>query len=57
MFDNRLKVVLKALNEYGTEELAGDANSERVLQYHKATDLMASADSVPWCSAFVRGLS
>ena len=51
--DNRLKVLMKALNEYGTKELAGDANSERVLQYHKATDLMASADSVAWCSAFV----
>ena len=51
--DSRLLMLLKALNEYGTKELAGEANSERVLKYHQATDLKASEDSVAWCSAFI----
>ena len=53
MFDNRLKALLIALEEYGTKEVAGDKHNPQILKYHQATDLRASADEVPWCSAFV----
>ena len=37
----------------GVHEIPGPANSARVLDYHAATTLRATQDSVPWCAAFV----
>jgi uncharacterized protein (TIGR02594 family) len=42
-----------ALKEVGTKETAGDVDSKRVLEYQKATTLMATDDETPWCSSFV----
>lgn len=42
-----------AKKELGVEETPGDRNNKRILQYHQATELEASEDSVPWCSAFM----
>lgn len=39
-----------ALNEYGIIE---GVNTARIVEYDSATDLKATQDSVPWCSAFV----
>jgi len=39
--------------EIGTTEIPGPENSKRVLEYHLATSLKASDDSVAWCSSFV----
>lgn len=44
---------LIALKEKGVTETPGEGNTKRVIEYHSATDLHATADSVPWCSAFV----
>ena len=41
-----------AYNEIGEKEIAGSGNNPRVLEYHDATTLDASLDSVPWCSSF-----
>lgn len=42
-----------AEKELGVKEVPGPGNSPRVLEYHKATKLQATEDSVAWCSAFV----
>lgn len=34
-------------------EVPGDEHNPRILEYHKATQLKATRDEVPWCSAFV----
>ena len=44
--------LVTALEEIGTTEVPGNANNPRVVEYHKATTLKASLDSVPWCAAF-----
>lgn len=36
----------------GVKELPGASHEERILLYHGATHLRATADEVPWCSAF-----
>lgn len=52
-----MSLILKAFEiaktQLGVKEVPGDGNSTKVLEYHKATDLKATSDSVPWCSAFV----
>lgn len=42
-----------AQDEEGVAEVPGDGNNPRILEYDQATDLKATADSVPWCSAFM----
>lgn len=37
----------------GVREVPGAGDDPRVLEYHAATLLKATEDSVPWCSAFV----
>lgn len=44
---------IKALNEVGVKEIAGNAHNPRILEYHKATDLKGNTDEIAWCSAFV----
>lgn len=39
-----------ALGEYGIHE---QADSLRIVQYDAVTDLKATSDQVPWCSAFM----
>jgi uncharacterized protein (TIGR02594 family) len=41
-----------AEKELGTHEIAGAGNNRRIIEYHLATTLKASSDSVPWCSSF-----
>lgn len=41
-----------AMAEMNVKEVKGKNHNPRILQYHKATTLKASADEVPWCSAF-----
>lgn len=45
--------ILIALAELGVAEVPGEKNNPRVLEYHGTTSLKATADFVPWCSAFV----
>jgi uncharacterized protein (TIGR02594 family) len=42
-----------AKKEIGVKEVPGSGNNDRILQYHRATSLKATQDSVPWCSSFV----
>lgn len=42
-----------ARNELGVYETPGKASTKRVIEYHQATSLKATDDSVAWCSAFV----
>lgn len=42
-----------AREELGQAEVAGSAHNPRILEYHAATDLHATDDETPWCSAFV----
>lgn len=42
-----------ASGELGVTEIPGSRSNPRVLEYHDATSLHASDDSVPWCSSFV----
>ena len=37
----------------GVREIPGSGNDTRVLEYHLATGLQASQDSVPWCASIV----
>lgn len=37
----------------GVQELPGDQHNQRILAYHQATALQATADEVPWCASFV----
>jgi uncharacterized protein (TIGR02594 family) len=39
--------------ELGVSEVAGAAHNPRILMYHSATTLHATADEVAWCSSFV----
>lgn len=41
-----------AEKELGISEKIGSAHNPRILEYHKATSLMATTDETPWCSAF-----
>lgn len=45
--------ILLALAEIGQAEVPGEQNNPRILEYHGTTTLKATADFVPWCSAFV----
>lgn len=42
-----------ARGEIGVKEVPGSGDNPRILQYHQATELKATDDSVAWCSAFV----
>lgn len=42
-----------AREEIGVKEVTGRGSNSRIIEYHKATELMASNDMTPWCSAFV----
>lgn len=42
-----------AEKELNVKEIPGKASNHRVLEYHAATELAATDDAVPWCSAFV----
>jgi len=39
--------------EVGVHEIAGEADNQRIIEYHKATTLQASDDETPWCASFV----
>lgn len=39
--------------EYGTNEIRGARDNDRVVQYHQATSLRAKDDETSWCSSFV----
>ena len=41
-----------AEKELGVHEIPGPQSEKRVLEYHQATILKATADEVPWCSSF-----
>jgi uncharacterized protein (TIGR02594 family) len=41
-----------ALRELGVVETSGAADTARIVEYHQATDLRATDDETPWCSAF-----
>lgn len=40
------------LAEIGQKEVPGPGNNPRILEYHMKTNLLASEDLTPWCSAF-----
>ncbi len=42
-----------AAAELGTKEIAGAKHNARIVEYHSATTLHATADEVPWCASFV----
>ena len=42
-----------ARNEMGVKETPGKIHNKRILEYHQATTLKASADEIAWCAAFV----
>jgi uncharacterized protein (TIGR02594 family) len=42
-----------ARGEIGVHETTGPKHTPRILEYHQATRLKATADEIPWCSAFV----
>lgn len=44
--------LIVAERELGVHEIAGPKNNQRIIEYHRHTSLKASADEVPWCSAF-----
>lgn len=39
--------------ELGVKEVPGEGNNPRIVEYHQATTLKATQDSVPWCASFV----
>lgn len=41
-----------AKTQVGVKEITGAGNNPKIVQYHQYTDLKATEDSVPWCSAF-----
>lgn len=45
--------LVAAYEELGVHEIAGSVHEERIVAYHAATTLQATADEVPWCSSFV----
>jgi len=45
-----------ALKETGTAEIRGKEHNDRILEYHRSTNLhrrAAGKDETPWCSSFV----
>ena len=42
-----------AEKELGVKEIAGNKHNSRILEYHQATQLKATADEISWCAAFV----
>lgn len=42
-----------ALGELGESEIVGEKDNPRIVEYHKATTLVADDENVPWCAAFV----
>lgn len=42
-----------AYKELGVGEIPGDDHNPRIIDYHAHTTYKATADEVPWCSAFV----
>lgn len=42
-----------AKSEIGVKEISGSGNNSRIIEYHQATTLKATQDSVAWCSSFV----
>lgn len=38
--------------ELGQAEVKGSKHNQRIIDYHFATSLKATADEVPWCSSF-----
>lgn len=47
------KFLQTAFLEMNVKEIKGKNHNPRILQYHNATQLKASSDEVPWCSAFL----
>jgi uncharacterized protein (TIGR02594 family) len=45
--------LVRARREIGVTEVPGRMHNTRILQYHTATRLKATADEVAWCAAFV----
>ena len=41
------------MKEIGVAEVPGREHNPRILEYHATTSLHATADEVPWCSAFL----
>ena len=41
----------------GVEEIPGEEHHPLILWWHSLTTLKATADEVPWCSAFVNGIA
>ena len=42
-----------AVKEIGVKEIPGSKHNARILEYHSAVSMKATADEVSWCSAFV----
>lgn len=47
------KHLLIAEKELGVTEISGNVHNKRILEYHQATELKATADEIAWCAAFV----
>lgn len=49
------KMVQEALKEYGTHEIAGSANSPKIMSWAQEVGIKAeyTADSIPWCGLFM----
>jgi uncharacterized protein (TIGR02594 family) len=45
--------LLIAEKELGVKEIEGSKHNSRIIQYHSATQLKATADEISWCAAFV----
>jgi len=45
-----------ARDEIGVKEAIGPLNNPRIVEYHRATSLHATKDSVPWCASFVSSM-
>jgi uncharacterized protein (TIGR02594 family) len=52
---NRFEIpwLAKALQEYGTSEIAGIKNNPRIIEYHSKTKLEAKDDETSWCASFL----
>ena len=44
--------LLRALQEFGTSEIAGIKNNPRIVEYHSKTKLQADDDETAWCASF-----
>lgn len=47
------KAYANAVMEIGEQEVQGQQNNPKIIEYHKMTTLAAKDDETPWCSAFV----